>query len=397
MAPKPIVKPRQRRTRFAKSITSAPRSRCGDCGASGGGPMEAWGSASAAVSADGDDSAFSTNKRSEAMAATVDGTSRSCGDAASVVDVESGLCAASASAGAVSGLTSFLILSQSSAGGSTASTMTLSSPSRRSHCRTAASKPGSNDSNASACSRSSAERVPSTYSAARVSWSSSNMASQAPPSRSHACADLEQAATQPRLDCVHGNIELLRELIAAPAAVIGGQHGALLFRVELAEAREQPFELFVHLASGKRRRRVGGDVERIRLIFDRHLALLAYDIDGPIARDRHHPGDWAGDGRIELGGHLPHLEIGFLHDLIGQFRPTQDTQKHPVQFRTGGAIELLEGGSVTLGDGRKQFNQFRLRQHHCPRHPHRASPWSVASGALTRRLDYRRGSRLSSR
>src|ERR1700733_10138308 len=293
MAPKPIVKPRQRRTRFAKSITSAPRSRCGDCGASGGGPMEAWGSASAAVSADGDDSAFSTNKRSEAMAATVDGTSRSCGDAASVVDVESGLCAASASAGAVSGLTSFLILSQSSAGGSTASTMTLSSPSRRSHCRTAASKPGSNEINPSACSRSSAESVPSTYSAASVSWSSSNITSQAPPSCAHAYTDLEQAATQPRLDRVDGNIELLRELIPAPAAVIGEQHDALLFRIELAEARQQPLEFLGHFPARQRRRRIGGDSQRIRLVLDRDLAFLAYDVDRPIARDRHHPGDRA--------------------------------------------------------------------------------------------------------
>src|SRR5580692_5220168 len=68
---------------------------------------------------------------------------------------------------------SALILSHTSGDGSTASTMTLSSPSRRSHCRTDAAKPGSSVSNASACSRSSAESVPSTYSAASASWASS--------------------------------------------------------------------------------------------------------------------------------------------------------------------------------------------------------------------------------
>src|SRR5579863_8915689 len=214
-------------------------------------------------------------------------------------------------------VTSPLIFSHSSGCGSTASTMTLSSPRRRSHCRTAVSKPGSNDSNASACSRSSADSVPSTYSAASVSWSSSNMARQAPPSRSHAGPDLEQAAAQPGLDRVHGNIELLRELIATPAAVIGQQHDALLLGVELAEARQQLLELLGHLAARQRRRRLGCDVERVGLVLDRQLALLAHDIDGAIARDRHHPGDRARDGRVELDSHLPHLEVGLLHDLVG--------------------------------------------------------------------------------
>src|SRR5271170_684926 len=75
---------------------------------------------------------------------------------------------------------SALILSQSSGGGSTASTMTLSSPSRRSHIRTDAAKPGSSVSNASACSRSSADSVPSTYSAASASWASSYITALVP-------------------------------------------------------------------------------------------------------------------------------------------------------------------------------------------------------------------------
>ena len=79
-----------------------------------------------------------------------------------------------------------LILSQSSGGGSTASTMTLSSPSRRSHIRTDAAKPGSSVSNASACSRSSADSVPSTYSAASASWASSYITALIP-SSCHQC------------------------------------------------------------------------------------------------------------------------------------------------------------------------------------------------------------------
>src|SRR5579863_9259624 len=177
---------------------------------------------------------------------------------------------------------SVLILSQTSGGGSTASTMTLSSPSRRSHTRTISAKPGSITSNASAWSRSSAESVPKTYSAARASRSSSYIATSRHSSNayglasnahdlerkpesawsgscavSHTLAQFEETATQPSLDRVHRNIELLRQLIAAPAAVIGQQHDALLFRIELAETGEQSPELLGHLAAGQRRRRVG--------------------------------------------------------------------------------------------------------------------------------------------
>src|SRR5580704_3464465 len=77
---------------------------------------------------------------------------------------------------------SALILSQSSGGGSTASTITLSSPRRRSHIRTDVAKPGSSVSNASACSRSSADSVPSTYSAASASWASSYITALVPSS-----------------------------------------------------------------------------------------------------------------------------------------------------------------------------------------------------------------------
>src|ERR1700689_194702 len=147
-----------------------------------------------------------------------------------------------------------LILSQSSGGGSTASTMTLSSPSRRSHIRTEAAKPGSSVSKASACSRSSAESVPSTYSAASASWASSYITAVVLFSpqhlASHTLADFEQAATQPCLDRVHRDIELGRELFPAPAAVIGEQHDALLLRIELAQEQKKPLELLGHLAAG---------------------------------------------------------------------------------------------------------------------------------------------------
>src|SRR5579864_8691793 len=308
-------------------------------------------------------------------------------------DLIGSIAAAGASLGGATVPSSALILSHSSGGGSTASTMTLSSPSRRSHIRTDAAKPGSSVSNASACSRSSAESVPSTYSAASASWASSYITVVVlfSPQRSapHTLANFEQAATQPCLDRVHRNIELGRELFAAPAAVIGEQHDALLFRVELAEAGKQPLELFGHLTAGERRRAFGGDVLRLRLFLDGDFAALAHDVDGAVARHGHHPGDRACQRRVELVGHFPDLEISLLHDLFSQFGLSQDTQKHPVEFRPGGAVKPFEGGLVALGDGSDEPDQFRLHQHNAP-----------GPGSLPKHLalaDYRRGGRHSSR
>ena len=41
--------------------------------------------------------------------------------------------------------------------------------------------------------------------------------------------------------------------------------------------------------------------------------------------------------------------------------------EHPVQFRAGSAVELLECRNVTIGDSREQYDQLRLRQHPCSR------------------------------
>ena len=166
--------------------------------------------------------------------------------------------------------------------------------------------------------------------------------------------DLKQAAPQPSLDRVHGNVELLGQLIATPAAVVSEKHNALLFRVELAEAGQKPLEFLGHLPARERRRRLGGNVQGLRLLLDRDFALSAHDVDSPIASHRHHPRDGARHGRVELMSHVPDFEIGFLHDLVSQFGPTQDTQKDPVQFRAGRLIELLERGCVALGDGCEQ-------------------------------------------
>jgi hypothetical protein len=70
-----------------------------------------------------------------------------------------------------------------------------------------------------------------------------------------------------------------------------------------------------------------------------------------------------GQRRIELAGAAPDLEVGLLHDLLGEVLPTQDTQENAVQFRPGSRVEPLEGGAIGLRDRRQQPHQLLRTQH----------------------------------
>src|SRR6266478_4533216 len=82
-----------------------------------------------------------------------------------------------------------------------------------------------------------------------------------------------------------------------------------------------------------------------------------------VARDREHPGHRRGHCRVELAGGAPDPEIGFLHDLVGEVGPAQDTQHHPIEFRPGRPIHALQRDLVPLGDGGEEPHQFRRGQH----------------------------------
>src|SRR6516162_5854690 len=267
-----------------------------------------------------------------------------------------------------------LIRSHRSGGGSTASTITLSSLRRCSHRRTVSANPASRANSASTWSRSAADSVPRTYSAARASWSSSYIAllsKKVTPasvgSCAHTLANFEQTAAKPRPDRVHRNIELIRQMIATPAAVIGQQHDPLLFRVEPTEAAEQALELRRHFAPRQWRRGVGGGFGRcFGLFIDRDVSLPAHDIDGAIAGHCDHPGNRACRCRIELIRHFPHFEVGFFHYLFGQCRPSQDAHKYSVELCPSGLIKALECSLVAPGDGAQQPNELGLHQHDRP-------------------------------
>src|SRR5882757_10740302 len=143
------------------------------------------------------------------------------------------------------------MFSQTIGRGSTDPTIWFSTPSRYSQACTSAVSSLSTAIMVSTCVRSSASSVPRAYSAASAIWSSLWAIIQNPGSprfgscrcssaKSKALPDLHYAAAQPCLHRVHRCLELCRQLLAAPAVVIGQQHELLTVRLETANAFQQP-------------------------------------------------------------------------------------------------------------------------------------------------------------
>src|SRR5262249_42775770 len=118
-----------------------------------------------------------------------------------------------------------------------------------------------------------------------------------------------------------------------------------------------------HFPLGERMRRLSCDFVRLRLLFDRVLRFLAYQIDRAIPRNRHHPRDGGGYSRVELPGTAPDLDVGLLDDLLRQIGSAQDTQHHPIEFPTGCRVEPFKRGLVAAADGGEEPDEFGWRQH----------------------------------
>src|SRR5262249_43152171 len=99
---------------------------------------------------------------------------------------------------------------------------------------------------------------------------------------------------------------------------------------------------------------------------DRDVAPLAHDVYRAIARYSDHPRDRTCRGGVELIRHFPHLEIGFLHHLVGQCRPSQDPEQYPIELCPGGGIKAFECSFIAPGNGAQQPNELGLHQHDRP-------------------------------
>ena len=262
--------------------------------------------------------------------------------------------------------------SQTGAGGSTGATSTLSSPSRRSQRRTSAAKSGVDQHHRVGLrALVGIERAEHVFRREAVWYLRPCVMIRGTPGSS---ARLRRSQV---LIVFAGAVELHRKLVAAPAAVIGEQHHAPAIFLKLAEAGEQAPEFLGHLAPRQRVRFLSGRLHGGRLVLDRGFALLADQVERPVTRDRHHPGDRGCQFRVETAGIVPDLQIGLLYDLVGEVASPQDTQRHAIQFRPRGGVQTLKGRLIALGDGGHQPHEFRRRQqrrHALEPHPHRRWP-----------------------
>src|ERR1700733_14528911 len=194
--------------------------------------------------------------------------------------------------------------------------------------------------------------------------------------KSETLPDVHHATTQPSLHRVHRCRKFLRQLLAAPAVVVGEQNKLLPIRLQPADALQKPLQVFRHLPPRQRIGRVGGHFHGARLVFDRRLAALAHDIDRPIARNRRHPGDRRRLPRIERSGAMPDLDVSFLYDLLSEILSPQDTEHDAEEFRPRGGIEPLKSGLIALRHRGNQPDQLSWRQHSAS--PKSRRPWFCA-------------------
>src|SRR6202012_1002557 len=93
------------------------------------------------------------------------------------------------------------------------------------------------------------------------------------------------------------------------------------------------------------------------------LAPLAHDVDSAVTRNRCHPRDGRREGRIELPGAIPDLDVSVLNDLLCEILSAQDTQDHAEEFRARRRVEALERSLLALGNRSNQPDQLSRRQH----------------------------------
>src|SRR5882757_4164547 len=178
-----------------------------------------------------------------------------------------------------------------------------------------------------------------------------------------ALPDVHHAATKPRLYRVHRRLELRRQLLPAPAVVVGKQHKFLAIWLEAADAFQKALQFFRHFPACQRIRAVGGDFHRRRLFLDREFGSLAHEVDGPVTGDRRHPRDRRRQTGIELSRAIPNLDVRLLNDLLSEVLPAQDTEYDAIEFRPRRGVEALESILVPLCNGGDQPDQLSWRQH----------------------------------
>ena len=130
---------------------------------------------------------------------------------------------------------------------------------------------------------------------------------------------------------------------------------------------------------------------RVIVFSDRPARIRAdLSVDLPFPRHRDHPRQRGLDRRVEVARPPQDLQVGVLHHIGGEFRPTQDAEDHAVKLGAGRTIQPLEGRAIALGNGGQQPRDFNWRRRHYPTDK-RKCPRTIP------RAYYRRGIRPPSR
>src|SRR4029079_16125795 len=95
------------------------------------------------------------------------------------------------------------------------------------------------------------------------------------------------------------------------------------------------------------RRPVGGKLNARSVVVragqaDRVHFAPPLEVERPVADDRHEPRQRLAPGRIVGAGVVPDVDVGLLHDFLGDRTFTDDTQGDPVQMRRREPVQLLE-------------------------------------------------------
>src|SRR5581483_4970372 len=152
-------------------------------------------------------------------------------------------------------------------------------------------------------------------------------------------------------------------------------------RFQLLQAGAQPAGLLRRLDQLERGRSriayVIGGLDRVHAAAQR---ARPQPVDGPIARDRHQPGDWAGPARVEAPGLAPDRHVDLLQHVLGLASVVQDTQADAEKLRRGVLIDDAERGAVAGGDA--GYRRGKLAAIDVAVHPHRsrrAAAWAPPS------------------
>lgn len=147
---------------------------------------------------------------------------------------------------------------------------------------------------------------------------------------------------QPGLDRSFRTVEAFGERLPAHAVEIRETHHLPLVGLEPFETAHEALHVLAPPDRLDRMLVVARDLVELRHVGSRAVSTPAHLVERPIAHDGRHPRDGRRELRIEVAGPLPNLEETVLDHVLRRLSAAQDTQRHGIEFRTGGLVKRRE-------------------------------------------------------